>query len=371
MSELPVYPLPALAVRALSAQLFTAADSIFAIDWRVLAITGADALTFLQGQVTTDIREVLPQQSRLGCLLNLKGRVQISFRLVTCRDGFWLIMPASQLALSQSRLSKFAVFSKVVISTPNLAVDAVLGAAAIQALCQQGWHWPEASDGVSEGANATLIRLPGTDRGLLIRELPTRTEAATSSAPTHAESTAINTNADFDTLALAQQTLWHAAAIAAGEFTVPASASERYQPQEIDYHQLQGVSYQKGCYMGQEIVARLYFRGQLKTTLVRLQADWPLAQTACTLGMGQSIVSGDKVVGEVLLAAWPAADRVELLALVKHSALTTEKSPAVSNAETLNTPEATPTITAAIPPAALSIMMGELKLVLTPTTFVR
>jgi folate-binding protein YgfZ len=354
MSELPVYSLPALSVRALSAKLLAAGDSIFAIDWRVLAITGADALTFLQGQVTTDMREVLPQQSRLGCLLNLKGRVQISFRIMTCRDGFWLVMPAAQLALSQTRLSKFAVFSKVVISTPNRAIEAVLGAAAIQALCQQGWQWPDTSNGVSERAGATLIRLPGTDRGLLIYEASASSET------------------DFDTKVLAEQTLWQAAAIAAGEFTVPASASERYQPQEIDYHQLQGVSYQKGCYMGQEIVARLYFRGQLKSTLVRLQADWPLAQTTSELRMGQSIVTGDKVVGEVLLAAWPATDRLELLALVKNSALASETAPDASAESPLDTPEVTPAVTAAATPlTALSILMGEHKLLLTPTAFVR
>lgn len=358
MSELPVYLPTSPAVQAQTAQLLAEANTVLTLPWRVLALTGADALTFLQGQVTTDMREVDETQSRLGCLLNLKGRVQITFRAVACEQGYHLLMPDDQIAPTLARLSKFAVFSKVKIAEVPLRVRGVVGAGAISALTAAGWTWPLLAQGVSHLAETTLIRLPGHDRALLLDVEPV-TAAATA----------------------AELAAWHSAAISAGEILLPAAASERYQPQEIDYHQLLGVSYQKGCYMGQEIVARLYFRGQLKTALMRFQADWPAtgdAPLSQNLAMGLAISAGGKSVGEVVSASWPAPGRVELLALVKLAAvakpdaeLSTDEAATDSASASSADSDLTPTAEPAAPLPALVVTLGEHVLTLTQAAFER
>lgn len=292
MSEPLAYPLPNPAVRQATSALRAGSGLSLTLPWRVLAVTGPDAASFLQGQVTTDMREVDASQSRPGCLLNLKGRVLISFRIVAVTDGFLLLLPADQYEPTLTRLGKYALFSKVKLEAGKLQVRGLLGSAPLQALAAAGLAWPGATHAVSQQDDAWLVRLPGHERALHI--LP---EAAASEAVTEA--------------ALAA---WQCASLEAGDLMLPAAASERYQPQEIDYHQLQGVSYQKGCYLGQEIVARLYFRGQLKTGLRLLQAD---AGAAGALSMGQRLESGGQSVGEIIAAAWPDADQVMVLALVR------------------------------------------------------
>lgn len=310
MSDSTVFPLPAADRRQATATVLAGQDVITTLPLRALAVTGIDALTFLQGQVTTDMREVTAGESRLGCLLTLKGRIQASFRVVAVADGFLLILPADQLAPAQARLGKYAVFSKVTLSERPLAIQGVLGRQARARIEDLGWVWPEAAQQVSHHGDDLLIRLPGQDRALWLGSAA----AATT-----------------DPVALAA---WDSAVVASGELLLPAAASERYQPQELDYHQLHGVSYQKGCYLGQEIVARLYFRGQLKTALMRLSAHLPTEGSDPGLQLGQDIMADGRHVGELISAAWPDAERVELLALVRQDAgdlsLTTASGQTVS-----------------------------------------
>jgi len=303
MSEPTALPTPDARLRLATAAALAGADVITPLPLRALAVTGADALTFLQGQVTTDMREVTPAQSRLGCLLNLKGRIQASFRVLAIADGFLLVLPADQFEPARLRLAKYAVFSKVTLAERPLRIRGVLGGHALARLQAAGWTWPDAAQQVATRADALLARLPGDQRALLL-------EPAGSDAGEREDDTP-------DAAALAA---WHCAAVAAGELLLPQEASERWQPQEMDYHQLQGVSYQKGCYLGQEIVARLYFRGQLKTALTRLRADWPSDAGDAGLAPGQDIRAGERGVGEIVSVAWPDAAHVELLALLRQDA---------------------------------------------------
>lgn len=288
------FDLPSAATRQATGTLLAGGVLTVPLPWATLAVTGSDAEKFLQGQVTTDMREVAGNQSRLGCLLNLKGRVQASFRAIAVADGYLLLLPADQLETTRARLAKYAVFSKVVLTPQARTISGLLGAGAIDTLTRSGWDWPAESQQVSTRDGALLVRLPGRDRALLI-------------------------SADADTTATATPealAAWEAGAVRAGEYMVPAAASEQLQPQEIDYHTLQGVSYQKGCYLGQEIVARLYFRGQLKSALTWLQADWP-ADAGSAPQRGQHLTSGGSKVGEVIQAVWPDEGRLWLLAQLR------------------------------------------------------
>lgn len=285
----------------------TAADPRLA----VLRLSGPDALTFLQGQATADIREITPGTSRLGALLNLKGRIVVAFRALAVDDGYLLVVPADQLAPLQARLGKYAVFSKVTLTAADLPVTGLAGRDIAARLADAGLHVPAAADAVSRLPEGWLVRLPGADRFWLLG-------SATLTGITWPD----------DGQREAAYAAWQVRSLMAGEYLPPAAASEQHQPQELDYHTLQGVSYQKGCYLGQEIVARLYFRGNLKYRLQWLQGDWPVAVAPQP---GDTLFSGDDKVGEVISVVWPDARQVGVLGLVRQdsdgAALVGEQGP--------------------------------------------
>ena len=256
------------------------------LGWATISVIGPDAQRFLQGQLSCDVARISSEQASLGCLLNLKGRIEASAVIRAIADGYELLLPAVQVSVVMARLSKYGAFSKITLSA-NLSrcqsrIQGLLGALP-SALSST--PYATMSDDAGD-----YIRLPGLQRALFI------------GADTHIDTTN------------AAHAAWQASAIASGEVNIDSNLVDHWQPQELDYHQLAGVSYQKGCYMGQEIVARLYFRGQLKTGLCWLEASWPDAQAA---SLDWPVMSGDKAIGRVIALAWPDANSLWLLASVR------------------------------------------------------
>lgn len=325
MSSSLVFTPPASDVLAAIATLQTQDDVVLTLPWRALAITGPDAQTFLQGQLTTDMREVTPTQSRLGCLLNLKGRVQISGRLLAWPEGYVLLLPEAQFEPARARLGKYGVFSKISLKELPLRIQGLLGQGSIHRAASLGLALPTSplidADGKDAGSQASSgdslplrIRLPGLDRGLLLSSADEAPALADTSATTDA----------------AQQ-CWQAASIRAGEWMLDVAESELFQPQEMDYHALHGVSYQKGCYLGQEIVARLYFRGQLKTEL----SAWQAHAANDDIKAGDALLDADGTrVGEVIRTAWSGSGEAVVLAQSKRDSVATHLQSA-SNLMTL------------------------------------
>lgn len=293
MSSSRVFTPPASDLLAAIATLAAQDSVVLTLPWRALAITGPDAQTFLQGQLTTDMREVSAVQSRLGCLLNLKGRVQISGRLLAWPEGYALLLPSDQFEAARARLGKYGMFSKISLSELPVRVQGLLGQEALR-------HDAE-TDTISGDKLPLHIRLPGAARALMLTDASVEPDVADSGIAGSIE-------------AAAALNCWEAAAIAAGEWTLDASEAELFQPQEMDYHILQGVSYQKGCYLGQEIVARLYFRGQLKTEL----SAWTTQANCPEVSAGDALVDQDgQRVGEVIRVAWMPSRQAILLAQSK------------------------------------------------------
>lgn len=315
MSSSLVFTPPAPGVLAAIATLQTQDDVVLTLPWRALAVTGPDAQTFLQGQLTTDMREVTPEQSRLGCLLNLKGRVQISGRLLAWPDGYLLLLPEAQLEPARARLGKYGVFSKISVRELPLRIQGLLGQGAMHRAASLGLALPagthidangkDSANQASSGDSLPLrIRLPGQARGLLV-----------SSAGE--EPVLVDTSATTD----AARQCWEAASIRAGEWTLDIAESELFQPQEMDYHALHGVSYQKGCYLGQEIVARLYFRGQLKSEL----SAWQAHTIHADIKAGDALLDADGTrVGDVIRIAWNGNGEAIVLAQSKRDTTATQ-----------------------------------------------
>lgn len=268
----------------------------------VLTVTGPDSEKFLQGQTTTDFRDVNASTSRPGCLCNLKGRATVSYRALFWRDSYQLVTDGALLDSLHATLKKYIIFSKAQLATPDTAVFGIVGQGADAWVAQHFGTLPDGEGQVWGDDKTAIVRLPGAGRYLVLADagiLSALWEKLSADAVV----------GDIND--------WRLAQIRAGECQVLAGAAELFQPQELNLQVHQGVSYNKGCYTGQEIVARLYFRGKLKQWAHRFSVDSTLPPA-----IGSAICNENgQTAGHVILAARADSNRFELLAVARHDDL--------------------------------------------------
>ncbi len=211
-------------------------------DWGVIRAAGADAASFLHGQLTQDFALLGRDHARLAGFCTAKGRLLAT--LVGWKqadDEVLLALPAETLAATLKRLSMFVLRAKCKLSdaSAEFAVYGLLGTPAAQA-------WTLARDG-----DAVQIALPGTTRALRVQPLAAPAPAGADISPD----------------------AWAGAEAEAGMAWVRGATVEAFVPQMINFEVLGGVSFKKGCYPGQEVVARSQYRGTLKRRLQVFETD--------------------------------------------------------------------------------------------------
>ncbi|NUU37085.1 folate-binding protein YgfZ [Pseudomonas sp. C2B4] len=266
----------------------------------VLAVRGADASKFLQGQLTCNLNYLSDTQASLGARCTQKGRMQSSFRILLDGDGVLLAMASELLEPQLADLKKYAVFSKSKLTDESAAwvrfgVDQ--GDAALSSL---GLELPADTDSV--------VRHDGL---IAVRVSPGRAElwAAADQADTiKGKLAALLAEGDLNQWLLGQ--------IRAGIGQVMPGTRELFIPQMLNLQAVGGVSFKKGCYTGQEIVARMQYLGKLKRRLYRVQLDAGDLPEPGTQLFAPSHASS---IGEVVLAA-QAGQHIELLAVLQAEA---------------------------------------------------
>lgn len=230
-------------------------------DWALATLTGADAEKYLQGQVTADVAQLTEHQHLLAAHCDPKGKMWSNLRLFRRQDGFALIERRSLRDAQLTELKKYAVFSKVTIAPDDEHV--LLGVAGFQARAALNNLFSELPDAekqvVSEGETSILWFEHPAERFLLV------TDVATAERVTEA----LRGEAQLNN---SQQ--WLALNIEAGLPVIDAVNSAQFIPQATNIQALGGISFKKGCYTGQEMVARAKFRGANKRAL------WTLAGRA-------------------------------------------------------------------------------------------
>ncbi|KQN50641.1 aminomethyltransferase [Pseudomonas sp. Leaf48] len=266
----------------------------------VLAVRGADASKFLQGQLTCNLNYLSDTRASLGARCTQKGRMQSSFRILLEGDGVLMAMATELLEPQLADLKKYAVFSKSKLTDESAAwvrfgVDH--GDAALAGL---GLELPAETDSVVR--NDALIA---------IRISPERAElwvAADQADSIKGKLSAALSEGDLNQWLLGQ--------VRAGIGQVMPATRELFIPQMLNLQAIGGVSFKKGCYTGQEIVARMQYLGKLKRRLYRLQlAGGELPEP----GVPLFAPTHGSSIGEVVLAA-RAGQNIELLAVLQAEA---------------------------------------------------
>jgi tRNA-modifying protein YgfZ len=246
----------------------------------VLSVTGKDAAKLLQGQITCNINDISETKSSLAAMCNPKGRAIATFLLVKKSDEFLLILPVELLETVKKRLQMYVLRSDAKITDSS------------DELCLLGLCEPE----LATQAFSTLIQkdiisinFPGsTSRKLLITDVENATRIWTEQV-------------DFKGFRTGSSNEWLYLDIISGIPWVTTATSEEFVPQMLNLDKLGGISFNKGCYTGQEIVARTHYLGKTKREMFLAEC-----QTLTLPESNSSIINKNsaerEVVGKVLLA---------------------------------------------------------------------
>lgn len=215
-------------------------------EYGLLKVHGLDAKKFLQGQLTCHLDQVAREEGCFGAHCNPKGRIISLFYLFQLQDTYYLAMPRNMVATALAALKKYAVFFKVVL------------AEATDSLFLLGYDGP-----ITLPENVAKISLPHSARLFLLGShenlLPVWEK--------------LKQSAELISFAI-----WQRLDIIEGIPSVYPETTSKFLPHEINLQTLNAVSFDKGCYTGQEIIARMHYRGKLKTHMqsIECKSDTPI-----------------------------------------------------------------------------------------------
>jgi len=236
----------------------------------LLSVTGADARAFLHAQLTNDIEHLASDRWALAGWCSAKGRLLASFIVIASPQGFLLQLARDLAEPVAKRLGMFVLRSKVKLTDES------------DTWVQHGvWDADIAGPEVAWNGDIATVRV-GQRRYLqlgpaaLLREAP---------------------NAD--------EVQWTLQEIRAGRPLITRATQDQFVPQMVNFEALGAVDFQKGCYPGQEIVARAQYRGQVKRRMVHARAP-----------AGVALAPGQEFNGGTVVDVAPAEGGAELLAVV-------------------------------------------------------
>ena len=219
----------------------------------VILVTGPQAREYLQGQVTADLERFNTDQVQLACCNSAQGRVQAVFWMLNRDDGIALVLPASMVESTVARLRKYVLRAKVKIEA---AAHLQVGFAPADVTLP-------ATDGVSR------FTLPGLQDVIVVGAFDAPADAAREHA-------------------------WKLAYLRAGLPQVYPETHEAFVAQMLNIDLLGGISFEKGCYTGQEIIARAHFRGAVKRRMFLFRSE------DAPPDPGTRVLAGDQHAGDVV-----------------------------------------------------------------------
>ncbi len=253
-------------------------------DHQFIKVSGSDFRKFLQGQLSCNMDNLSPQRSLRGAICNLKGRVVADLRVVQKDDGCLLQAGPGMAQIVVDTLAKYAVFFKVKLAADlqQPAPFGVIGNLPDQ-MRQLLELIPDAPDAVSQNTDFSVIRLAGR---LLRYEIWPHHRRAADALAAAIKGTVQTSNR-----------AWRRADIESGVVHVDRTLTEEYTPQLLNYDISGVIDFKKGCYTGQEVVARMFYRGVAKqrlylaSTNAKLTANDTVLEAAGTENKSSAILA--------------------------------------------------------------------------------
>ncbi|CAB0149837.1 tRNA-modifying protein YgfZ [Pseudidiomarina piscicola] len=263
-------------------------------DHGIIQVTGADTDKFLQGQFTCDMAELDDSQWLHGAHCDNKGKTLSLFRILRHADGVLIVTSKPALEASLNQLQKYGVFSKVEIrdASADFQLVGVFGTAApgrLAELLDSPLAEAESMQ-VTHTDSAEVLSLGGhPDQYLCLNygeQLPTNSDVR----------------------------YWQALEIERGRATLFSGTIQEFVPQMLNLQALGGISFSKGCYIGQETVARMKYLGKQKRALFRLSGHGEQVSTGATVE--RQLGENWRRAGTVINAVSRADQHLDVLAVL-------------------------------------------------------
>ncbi|MDX1812201.1 MAG: folate-binding protein [Gammaproteobacteria bacterium] len=266
-------------------------------EFSLIKITGEDARAFLQGQFSNDVNALQSGQCQLNSYNSPKGRMYACFYLLNVDDTFYMIVPGDIVEMLLKRLRMFVMRSKVTLEdiSESNPLYGFSGEALLKQLAQKTALPAEAMH-VEQSDNHTIALL-NNDRAIGFGQ----------------DMDDIATSLDATT---ADNKHWRRLDIHAGIPNIFASSQEEFVAQMVNLPLVGGVSFTKGCYPGQEVVARMHYLGKLKKRMYRVLIDSAeLPKPADNVYEQDS--DNDQSVGQIVDAQLNEAGTIDALAVLQ------------------------------------------------------
>lgn len=241
-----------------------------------IRVQGPQAQDFLQGQLTCDVNKISTTYSSLGAHCNLKGRMVSLFQLCQIANDYWLIMPRDIIDSALKHLARYAKFSKVTLSVEETIIIGIKGSPErISVLLNS--KAALAPNNTASDDHTALMQVIGTkDRHVYLN--------TTNQLPPSLSTLPQNPAHD-----------WQYDDIEQGLAFLTQTTIGKFIPNEIELDKLAGASFNKGCYLGQEIVARIHHLGQLKKKMILVEFENSNTQRESEIINHQGRVCGELI----------------------------------------------------------------------------
>ena len=255
--------------------------------WALLRVSGADADAFLQGQLGNDLRKLTPALAQISSYSSPKGRMLAAMTLSRAGGDIDIELPRALAEAIARRLRMFVLRSKVQIAESRDALLGLRGSGAAQALQAAGLPAPLRAMEAAEAGGVRVLRRYGALPRYTLQAAPERIGELL---------------AHWSTAARAGAETWTLDDVVAGVTVVLPQTQDHFVAQMANLDQLGGISFDKGCYTGQEIVARLHYLGQLKRRMFLCRGHGAPPEPGSAVHDGGE----SQAVGEVALSATEA-----------------------------------------------------------------
>ena len=265
-------------------------------------VSGEDAHSFLQGQLTNDIEAITKSRGQLSSYCTPKGRMLAIFYICPSQDKYLIVLRKDVAETVMQRLQMFILRSKVTIklSSNHQTLFGVAGPSIDSILNTLDIASPQQEYDVTCTENLHCMKIPGiVARCMLI-----------------ADSSLVETIGQLENVATQSFFYWQWLDIMTGIPSVSASTQESFVPQMANMELIDGVSFSKGCYPGQEIVARLHYLGNASRRMYRIETS-----TDAEINPGDDIYStaseSNQAIGTIVTSTKESADKIAALAILR------------------------------------------------------
>ncbi len=275
----------------------------------LIKVTGDDAEKLLQGQFTNDVRQVTAEKNQLSAWCTHKGRMLVSFRLFKRSDAYYLLLPQDSVASTIKRLQMYILRTAVKLEevSDSLLRIGIAGSHSTQILTEcLGDAPPSEVDGSLTIDKITVLQIPGNrPRYIVFSETPQDLWQCATKTARQAGAAA-----------------WQLLDILAGLPQIVPATAEAFVPQMVNFHAIGGVSFKKGCYTGQEVVARMQYLGSLKRRMYLARID---TNSIPQPGDALYITHSEESVGKIANAVTLPEGGAIILAVIKISHAKTDE----------------------------------------------